>query len=339
MKKLLILLSAVILLTACDNTKRSNGEAHAAMMEAFGNKTPQPKAINVLWQDKSGYDSITAKKVAAINPDKFVINVDGPFSLDTKTTGPHPGELVSFVKYLTTYGYTGELVMHLDFNKAEFVHDWVGPTAKDTLWTSTSYKLYADYFVLLNCTLRDHHQRTFYELLIETEGSGFKGPGKVANQNKIFDNFKSHIKNDSIKLSATSDWTKTEFPTSADYYYAQMYDMCYIDTKSTILCGPNYPSPLRAKELAQEMKRVITLPRLDKVSFIFTYAEEPQPTKKKPNPKPHADAPMFGERIFDNDSVYWKKSDFVNFANEFKNVMPGASVGIWHCESPIKNWK
>lgn len=292
-----------------------------------------PKTINVLWQDASRWDSITAKKIAKINPDKFIINIDGPGSLHTKTTGPHPTELVGFIKSLTkTYGWNGTLVMHPDCNKSEFVHDWVGSNAKDTLWTSTSYQLYADYFLLLNDTLKLNGLRTFTELLIETEGSGMTSKANV--QNKIFDNFRNHIKDSSITLSATSDWGKKSFPDSADYYYAQMYDMCYIDTTSTILCGHNYPSSSRIKELVKEMKKTITLDSLNKISFIFTYAPEPKPTKKNPHPKPGADAPMFGE----NSTNYWNKSQFMAFSKSFKTSIGDVSVGIWHCEGPLSNW-
>jgi hypothetical protein len=67
-------------------------------------------------------------------------------------------------------------------------------------------------------------------------------------------------------------------------------------------------------------------PVTSKVCVTFTYA--PAPTSK-----PHIDAPMFGE-----DSLYWTKSQFEEFITEFKKKVTTGDVGIWHCESPIKNW-
>jgi hypothetical protein len=289
------------------------------------------KSINVLWQDASRWDSITAKKVAAINPDKFVINIDGPGSLHTPTTGPHPTELVSFIKSLTqTYGYNGILVMHPDCNKSEFKHDW----NNGSNWYNKGWQLYADYFILLNDTLRANKLPTFTELLIETSGSGMTAKANV--QATIFNNFRSYVNDPYIKLAATSDWNKASFPKTADYYYAQMYDVCYATKDGGIhaLCGINDPTEKdRVNTLVTNMVSSITLDRLDKVSFVFTYALEPKPTKKTPHPKPHADAPMFGE-----PKTYWTESEFVNFANQFKGSMNNASVGIWHCESPLQNW-
>lgn len=295
----------------------------------------QPKAIDVLWQDASRWDSTTAYKVANINPNKFIVNIDGPYSLSTPTTGPHLQQLKGFIDTLVNvYKWKGTLVMHPDFNISEFIHDWVGPYTKDTLWTSTSYKLYADYFVLLNDTLKSNGLPTFTELLIETEGSGMTAKANV--QNKIFNEFRAYLKDSSITLSATSDWHKKSFPDSADYYYAQMYDMNYPKDSGGIpaLSGLNDPNEKgRVNTLVINMSKGITLTRLNKVSFIFTFAPNPKPTKKTPNPIANADAPMFGDT-----NAYWLKSEFTKFTLAFKDSIINASVGIWHCESPLKKW-
>jgi len=315
-------------------------------------KVIAPRTINVLWQDISSWDNETARKVAAINPNKFIINIDGPGSLHRSTTGPHPTELVGFIKTLTqTYNYSGILVMHPDCNKAEFKHDWNNGSG----WYSKGWQRYADYFVLLNDTLIANKLPTFTELLIETEGSGMGA--KVNAQVDIFNNFRNYIKDSSIKLAATSDWNKTSFPTNADYYYAQMYDVCYDKKDGGIpaLCGINDPLEIgRVNTLVTNMKSSITLNRLDQVSFIFTYAK---PRPKCPSIKPTnkttlaADlicacpawvrdkcptllSPMFGETFY-----YWTEDQFTKFTKAFQESMNDASVGIWHCESPLKNWK
>ena len=315
-------------------------------------KSSNLNTIDVLWQDASRWDWITAKKVAAINPSRFVVNIDGPYSHHTPTTGPHPDELVGFISELVVnYGWKGKLVMHPDCNLAEFKADWSNGNA----WDSSGWKLYADYMKVLNDALHTHGLPTFTELLIETEGSGMTGKANV--QNAIFDNFRNYINDSSIQLSATSDWNKKSFPTSADYYYAQMYDMCYDLKDGGIpeLCGVNDPKVVgRATKLAVNMVENIRLDRLDKVSFIFTYA----PNKRCPSIKlvdlgmtnpsicrcphfrkpycPTLDAPMFGG----DPLTYWSKSEFLLFANKFKGLMKGnyTSIGIWHCESPLKNW-
>jgi len=314
-------------------------------------RVTQGKSINVLWQDASRWCCTTAEKVAAINPDKFVINIDGPGSLHTPTTGPHPTELAGFIKSLTqTYGYKGILVMHPDCNKSEFKHDW----NNGSRWYSEGWQLYADYFILLNDTLRANKLPTFTELLIETGGSGMTAKANV--QDEIFNNFRSYINDPSIKLAATSDWNKTSFPTTADYYYAQMYDVCYDKKDGGIpaLCGVNDPTEKdRAKTLVTNMVSSITLDRLNQVSFIFTYAPYVVCPAIKPTSHstllfshicdcpayvkadcPTLNSPMFGE----DPSVYWNRAEFVNFANQFKGSMNNASVGIWHCESPLQNW-
>ena len=308
------------------------------------------KLVNVLWQDASRWDGNTAKKVAEINPNKFIINIDGPYSLSTPTTGPHPMQLKGFIDTLVNiYGWSGVLVMHPDCNKLEFKHDW----NNGSKWFNDGWKLYADYMKVLNNTLKSHKLPLFTELLIETEGSGMTGKANV--QSKIFDNFRSYINDSSIKLSATSDWNKKSFPTSADYYYAQMYDVCYSKKDGGIpaLCGVNNPNEKnRANTLVTNMASSITLNRLEDVTFIFTYAPYAKcPSIKATNSStlpslvcrcphfgkpycPTLNAPMFGGDLVD----YWDKSQFGAFSKEFKDSTNNASVGIWHCESIISNW-
>tara|TARA_B110000902_G_scaffold260645_1_gene333976 strand:- start:59 stop:1087 length:1029 start_codon:yes stop_codon:yes gene_type:complete len=317
------------------------------------NKNNQ-KLVNVLWQDASRWDGNTAKKVAEINPDKFIINIDGPYSLSTPTTGPHPMQLKEFIDTLVNvYGWSGVLVMHPDCNKLEFKHDW----NNGSKWFNDGWKLYVDYMKILNNTLKSHKLPLFTELLIETEGSGMTSKANI--QSKIFDNFRSYINDSSIKLSATSDWNKKSFPTSADYYYAQMYDVCYSKKDGGIpsLCGINNPNRKdRVNTLVTNMVNSITLNRIEDVTFIFTYAPYakcPSITEKNTtNPStlpslickcphfgkpycPTLDSPMFGGDLVD----YWNKSQFSAFSKEFKDSTNNASVGIWHCESPLKQWK
>ena len=129
-----------------------------------------------------------------------------------------------------------------------------------------------------------------------------------------------------------------------------MYDMCYIDTTSTILCGVNIFSTGRAKLIAESMVPAITAPDgvgnnsgrgLGRVSFIFTYA----PTSS--NSIPGQNSPMFGE-----GSNFWTKSQFTNgtimengaikqtgFIWWFKTKMKThysdsiVSSGLWHSEA------
>ncbi|MDG2052900.1 MAG: DUF5011 domain-containing protein [Flavobacteriaceae bacterium] len=327
-----------------------------------GVSTPIDK-INVLWQSPPKWDSTTAMKVATINPDKFIISIDGGAAPPGTTAGPSATQLVQFVTYLTTYGYTGELVMHPDVNKDDFAPFWHPRRPNDTTSTGAEtwqwleqngnpqpWTLYIDYFKQLNDSLNNAGQKQMTELLIETGN----GTNMVSEPNLLFPLFKSYINqiglDSSIKLSATGDWHKDSFPTSADYYYAQMYDMCYIDTTSTILCGVNIFSTGRAKLIAESMVPAITAPDgvgnnsgrgLGRVSFIFTYA----PTSS--NSIPGQNSPMFGE-----GSNFWTKSQFTNgtimengaikqtgFIWWFKTKMKThysdsiVSSGLWHSEA------
>ena len=126
-----------------------------------------------------------------------------------------------------------------------------------------------------------------------------------------------------------------------------MYDMCSppVGTIYPCLCGVNIPdaSGERAQLIAESMVPLITgtggvgaLPtssdppsRLDKVSFIFTYA--PTATSSAPG----QNSPMFGEGGI-NANTFWTKPDLIVFINWFKTKMnvhyPNANTGIWHSE-------
>ena len=334
--------------------------------------------INVLWQSPPAWDSITAMKIAAINPAKLIISISGggtpPASEGGRpaSAGPDKNQLIQFITWLTAHGYTGELVMHPDIVISSWNYFWTDSISlpytnpatfiSDNLWHN-----YIDYFNELNAALvAVPGLRPMTELLIET-GSGSTmspSPGTSPSNGDLYDlftSFKTYMNDSSVTISATGDWLSKYFPTSADHYYAQMYDMCY--TGANGLCGVNIPdaSGERAQVIAESMVPLITsmgsvgaLPtssdppsRLDKVSFIFTYA--PNVTT---NPPPEGyNSPMFGE-----GNNFWTKSQFTNgtiMENEaikqtgfiwwFKTKMDvhysqaglsgRASTGLWHSEA------
>ena len=320
---------------------------------------PTPSVdINVLWQDKPGHDTTsTTVKVAAINPDKFIISIEGPYSNSSATTGPTPTQLVSFIHSLTqTNNYHGKLVMHLDTSAGDFESTWTSPPVP---WDSaSSWTLFADYFIHLNDILKDNNLPRIKELLIETgNGTVFANPPgtpastEAADRIAIFTKFRTYIHDNqtstnkfNFTLSATSNWQDYQFPDTADYYYAQMYDMCYLEEPNWPLCGVNTATtnPAIVDTLVSHMMNYVKKPsppiseaglasgsRLDSVSFIFTYA----PLKSGEIPGEHS--PMFGE--VDVANAYWNKTQFTNFAKEFKIKLqhPNASTGIWHCEGPL----
>ena len=339
--------------------------------------------INVLWQSPPAWDSTTAMKIAAINPAKLIISIDGgAWDSSTSTAGPSATQLVQFITDLTTHGYTGELVMHPDTNHADFLNYWHSPLPDSTstgleTWMYLidhegikPWQLYIDYFKDLNIALHSAGQSQMTELLIET-GNGTTMPHttttgdpfpSITSLNDLFTSFKTYMNDSSVTISATGDWLRNYFPTSADYYYAQMYDMCSppVGTIYPCLCGVNIPdaSGERAQLIAESMVPLITgtggvgaLPtssdppsRLDKVSFIFTYA--PTATSSAPG----QNSPMFGEHDY-----FWTKSQFTNgtimendaikqtgFIWWFKTKMDvhyshagisgRASTGLWHSE-------
>ena len=327
---------------------------------------PAPSVdINVLWQSPPAWDSITAMKVAAINPAKFVISISGGKNPNPPASaGPSATQLVQFISNLTTNGYSGTLVMHPDVATGSWLNFW-SPVA----WSGSSdglgsWQLYIDYFKELNVALNNAGLRPMTELLIET-GNGTTMPHTTPDAlNVLFTSFKTYMNDPSVKISATGDWLSNYFPTSADYYYAQMYDMCSPPgvTVANGLCGVNTPddSGERAQLIAESMVPLITgvggvgaLPassdppsRLDKVSFIFTYA----PIVTTNLPPGGYNSPMFGE-----GNNFWTKSQFTNgtimengaikqtgFIWWFKTKMDihysqagisgRASTGLWHAE-------
>ena len=123
--------------------------------------------MNVMWQNVSSWGDSTVELVSRINPDKFIVNVDGPGSNDTNPhTGPHAKDLIIFIDSLSKH-WTGTLVMHTDCSLGDFNSDWnMGGKYNTIPWAA-----YVDYFLLLNDSLKYHCLPHFTELLIETENS------------------------------------------------------------------------------------------------------------------------------------------------------------------------
>jgi hypothetical protein len=293
---------------------------------------PPPYPINVMWQDVSSWDSTTASKVAYYNPDKFIINVDGPGSSGTNPKcGPHIKDLIPFIDTLVNvFGYKGILVMHPDCSKGDYGNDWMGKGNLPNIDSlgSEVYKVYVDYFKEINDSLTKSGLATFTELLLETENS-YMCSSKSQFQKIFFDSVRYYVNDTTIKLSATSDWEGGKYVDwGIDYYYVQMYDMGWEDTKlPTHLGGPNKYSTERIDTLVNDMSEVIVankFPITSKSCFTFTYAK---------GKTPHADAPMFGE-----DSLYWDRLQFNQFIKVFRKKTNCSSVGIWRCSSPFEKW-
>ena len=301
-----------------------------------GVPTPIDK-INVLWQSPPAWDSITAMKVATINPDKFIISIDGGAAPPGTTAGPSATQLIQFITYLTTYGYTGELVMHPDVNKDDFAPFWHPRRPNDTTSTGAEtwqwlkqhgnpqpWTLYIDYFKQLNDSLNNAGQKQMTELLIETgKGTNMNNPFTTTEAlNDLFTSFKTYMNDIGLdpsinKLSATGAAKDRYFPSIADHYYAQMYDM---GEDVPALAGINIYSPDRVNVLVTNMIPFINLTRLDKVCYIFTYADTAYP--------PSVDAPMFGET-----AAYWNRAHFTEFVKAFKIGLQSqdsnACTGVW----------
>jgi hypothetical protein len=193
---------------------------------------------------------------------------------------------------------------------------------------SEVYKVYVDYFKEINDSLTKSGLATFTELLLETENS-YMCSSKSQFQKIFFDSVRYYVNDTTIKLSATSDWEGGKYVDwGIDYYYVQMYDMGWEDTKlPTHLGGPNKYSTERIDTLVNDMSEVIVankFPITSKSCFTFTYAK---------GKTPHADAPMFGE-----DSLYWDRLQFNQFIKVFRKKTNCSSVGIWRCSSPFEKW-
>ena len=264
-------------------------------------------------------------KVALINPAKFVISIEGPGADSSSTTGPNKAQLYQFITDLTTSGYTGTLVMHPDTASTEWAHDWNNGS---TDVPADGWKKFINYFKELNDTLVVHTPvfpqglRPMTELLIET-GNGTTMPHTTTEAlNDLFTSFKTYMNDIGLdpsinKLSATGAAKDRYFPSIADHYYAQMYDM---GGDVPALAGINIYSPDRVNVLVTNMIPFINLTRLDKVCYIFTYADTAYP--------PSVDAPMFGET-----AAYWNRAHFTEFVKAFKIGLQSqdsnACTGVW----------
>ena len=286
-----------------------------------GVPTPIDK-INVLWQSPPAWDSITAMKVATINPAKLIISISGGINPSPPpSAGPSATQLIQFITYLTTYGYTGELVMHPDVAIGSWLGFWSSHPWDDVHYPDP-WKLYIDYYKELNIALHSAGQKQMTELLIET-GNGTTMPHTTTEAlNDLFTSFKTYMNDIGLdpsinKLSATGAAKDRYFPSIADHYYAQMYDMG-VDVPA--LAGINIYSPDRVNVLVTNMIPFINLTRLDKVCYIFTYADTAYP--------PSVDAPMFGET-----AAYWNRAHFTEFVKAFKIGLQSqdsnACTGVW----------
>ena len=92
---LLTTLWSIIFISSCNN---SENEIDSTTL----NK------VNVLWENESYHSLGFADNIISINPDKFVLNMDGPGSFDKVNTGPTLKELQVFIKYLRTNGWNGK---------------------------------------------------------------------------------------------------------------------------------------------------------------------------------------------------------------------------------------
>ena len=295
-------------------------------------ETNNTNTINVLWQNVSSWGDSTIELASKVKPDKFIINVDGPGSNDTNPhTGPHAKDLIIFIDSLSKH-WTGTLAMHTDCSLGDFKRDWnIGGKYTTIPWAS-----YVDYFLLLNDSLKSHGLPHFTELLIETENSMMSD--KAIDQKPLFDKIRTRINDSSIMLSATSDWHAKWTTWGVDYYYAQMYDMCYpLDSGGMPpLCGPNHGSTGRADTIVPYFVEAITnvnnseMVNRGEVYFIFSFA----PNKKHPN----MNAPQFGET-----SLVWDEKDFMYFLSSFETTLKPhttstINVGVWDTRTLIRNW-
>ena len=322
----LIILWSIIFISSCNNSKKE-----------FDSTTLNK--VNVLWENESYHSLGFADNIISINPDKFVLNMDGPGSFDKVNTGPTLKELQVFIKYLRTNGWNGKLVMHPDCAKEEYQHDWNGKKGLpkiDTIKGNDSWKVYVTYFNQIQDSLPKGYK--FSELMIETENAYFMSYDTIIGHKKdslikwqtkdsLFPKVKKFIKDPNVKLSTTSDWVPNWINwVGIDYYYAQMYDMAY---KYPYIGGYNKYSIGRADTLIKYMKPAMEVQKNmvgNNVFFIFTYSDL--------EGSPHFDAPMFGEKKY-----VWKQKEFMEFNKKFKTAFPNQSnTGIWSVEDAFKNW-
>ena len=278
--------------------------------------------INFLWQDHSAYDDTTATEVAKLNPDKFIMNIDGPGSDFTNPQcGPSIPQLTQFVRSLKKNGFTGTLAMHPDTTKGDYEHDWDGKGGLPTRDVSEAWKTYCDYFTKINKVLVNASLPSFNELLIETESS------HIPRTSTSFDEIRQYLSK-GILVSTTGDWNGDRKNLHVDCFYPQLYDMAYVDKS---LAGENPPSDSRADFLARHIVNIIkNKPAMlndPNVFFTFSYCFN------------DADAPVFGQ-----EPRVWSQKEFYCFLDEFrKNLVPHTNAeintGAWHSSVLIDAWK
>jgi len=278
--------------------------------------------INFLWQDHSAYDDITATEVAKLNPDKFIINIDGPGSDFTNPQcGPSIPQLIQFVTILKKNGFTGTLAMHPDATKGDYEHDWNGKGNLPAREASEAWKTYCDYFIEINEALLKAALPPFKEFLIETESS------HIPRTSTSFDQIKKYFPR-RILVSTTGDWNGDRKNLDVDCFYPQLYDMAYVDKS---LGGENAPSDSRADFLARHIVNIIkdkpAMLNDPNVFFTFSYCFN------------DADAPVFGQ-----EPRVWSQKEFYCFLDGFRNNLApytntSINTGAWHCSVLINAWK
>ena len=278
--------------------------------------------LNFLWQDHSAYDSTTAAEVGKLNPDKFIMNIDGPGSdFSNPQCGPSIPQLVQFVTSLKKNGFTGTLAMHPDATKGDYQHDWNGKGNLPTRGSEDAWMSYCDYFAEINQVLSSNSLPTFAEILIETESS------YIPRTADSFDKIKKYLKG-KVLVSTTGDWNGDRNNLHVDCFYPQLYDMAYVDKS---LAGENPPSDSRAEFLARHIVNIIkdkpAMLNDPNVFFTFSYCFN------------DADAPVFGQ-----EPRVWSQKEFYYFLDEFrKNLKPYTNAqintGAWHCSVLIDAWK
>ena len=290
--------------------------------------------INVLWENKSFHNSELADSVASLNPDKFVVNIEGPGAILKPSTGPNYNDLVVFLQRMRASGYTGKFVCKLETSKGDYENDWNGKGGLPTIDTtcSDSWKVYLTYFNEIQSKLPNDLK--FSEVMIEPENNYFI---KKDTAHIVLPKIKKFIQDKTVSLSTTSDWTIGWKYWGVDYYYVQMYDMCYI---YPLLCGHNKYTPNRPAELINGMKIAMGNKNMldaDSIYFIFSYS----PLDTNTQGKVISHAPMFGE-IVDKDTstqYIWTKKEFMEFNKMFKTVYPNqTNTGIWSYDDIYQKW-
>jgi len=306
-----------------------------------------PNKVNVLWENRSFHSNQLADSIASINPDKFVVNLEGPGSTHSPSTGPTYDNLVVFLQRMRDKGYTGKFVCKLETSKGSYEPDWNGKDGlpsinKDSIPQDT-WIVYVDYFNRIQDSLI-LHKLQFSEVMFEIENAWFfkDKNNKTINKHTIFPLIRDSIKDKTVSLSATSDWEMGWIYWKVDYYYVQMYDMCWTDTTSKVLCGHNKYDSTRVAKLIEGLKPTMSLKNMntksDSIYFIFTYSPLDDTTKLG---KIIIHSPMFGEMLAKDTSkqYVWTRKEFMEFNKMFKDTFPNQSnTGIWSYDDVYKNW-